>query len=192
MRSRGWAGGFDCAIKEKAIVMLHHFPDWSGWHVMIVHIPIILLLVAPFIIILGIGLPAAKRGLFLGAALTLMVLGTTLTFAAVATGERAAKFAGGTPASRVALEGHRALAEASTELFSLLTLGFMALLIAPRLLGRGLESRINTALLAIYLIFYTTGALFLVHTALHGVHLVHEFEAKSTAIHHLTGTERAR
>jgi len=121
-----------------------------------------------------------------------MVLGTAMTFVAVATGEAAMKVVGSTPAIVVALEEHRALAETTRELFSVLTLGFAALLFAPRLLGRELESRINTALLAIYLLFYATGALFLVHTALQGGQLVRELEAKTAATYQLSGKESVR
>jgi len=172
--------------------MLHLSSGWNGLHTIIVHVPIILLLVAPFFVIMGIGLPAAKRRIFLGSALTLMVFGTAMTFVAVTTGEAAMKVVGSTPAFKVALEEHRALAETTTELFSVLTLGFAALLFAPRLLGRELESRINTALLAIYLVLYATGALFLVHTALQGGHLVREHAAMTAATYQLSGKEGAR
>jgi uncharacterized membrane protein len=153
--------------------MPYPFPGWSGLHQFIAHIPIILLLVAPFFVIVGLGLSAPTRQFFLRSALTLMLLGTAMTFVAVTTGEAAMKVVGSTPAFKVALEEHRALAETTTELFSVLTLGFVALLFVPRLLGRELESRINTMLLAVYLVFYASGALFLVHTALLGGHLVH-------------------
>ena len=172
--------------------MLHLSHGWTGLHVLIVHFPIILLLVAPFFVIVGIGLPTTKKGLFLGSALTLMVLGTAMTFVALATGEAAIKVVGSTPALKLALEEHRALAETTTELFSVLTLGFAALLFIPRLVEHKLESRMNTALLAIYLMFYATGALFLVHTALQGGHLVHELGAKTTAAYQLSGEESAR
>ena len=74
----------------------------------------------------------------------------------------------------------------------MLTLGFAALLFVPRLLGRELESRVNTALFAVFLVFYATGALFLVHTALQGGHLVRELEAKTAATYQLSGKESAR
>jgi uncharacterized membrane protein len=177
---------------RRDFVMLHLFPGWNGLHVLIVHIPIILLLLAPFFVIVAIGLPAAKRRLFLGSALTLIVLGTAMTFVAVTTGEAARKVVGSAPAIEVALEEHRALAETTRELFCVLTLGFAALLFVPRLLRRELESRINTALLAIYLIFYATGTLFLVHTALQGTVLVRELETKTAATYQLSGKEGAR
>jgi len=172
--------------------MFHFSPSWNGLHVFVVHFLIILLLIAPFFVILSVGLPAARRRLLLRSALTLMALGTAMTFVAVTTGEAAMRVVGSTPAFKVALEEHRALAGATRELFSVLTLGFAGLLFAPRLLGRELESRMNTALLAVYLVFYATGALFLVHTALQGGQLVRELEAKTGATYQLSGKEISR
>jgi len=172
--------------------MPHLFPDRSGLHQFIVYISIILLLVAPFLVIVGIGYSAAKRRLFLGSALTLMVLGTAMTFLAVTTGEVAMRAVRPTPAFKVTLEEHRALAETTRELFSVLTLGFAALLFVPRLLGREPGSRVNTALFVVYLVFYATGALFLVNTALEGGRLVRELEAKTAATIQLSGKESAR
>jgi uncharacterized membrane protein len=125
-------------------------------------------------------------------ALILIVLGTAMTFVAVTKGEAAMKVVGSTPASKVALEEHRTLAETTRDLFIVLTLGLAALLYAPRLLGRELESRVNTVLLAVYLVLYATGALFLVHTALQGGHLVRELEAKTAATYQLSGKEGAK
>ena len=168
------------------------FPAWNAIHQVIVHIPIILLLVAPFLVMVSIGLPPVKRRPFLGSALTLMVLGTAMTFVAVTTGEAAMKVVGSSHAINVALGEHRALAEATTELFAILTLGFAALLFAPRRLGRELEPRVNTVLLAIYLVFYATGALFLAHTALQGAQVVRELEANTAATYRISGRESAR
>jgi len=55
-----------------------------------------------------------------------------------------------------------------------------------------LEARINTALLAIYLVFYAIGTLFLVHTALHGGQLVRELEAKTAPTYQFSGKESVR
>jgi uncharacterized membrane protein len=183
---------FHCEQRRKGVDMHHLFPAWNGIHELIVHVPIILLLVAPFFVIVSMGLPAAKRRPFLGSALTLMVLGTAMTFLAVATGEAAMKVVASAPAFKAALEEHRALAETTTGLFFALTIGFTALVFAPRLLGRELESRINTVLLAVYLLFYATGALFLIHTALQGGHLAHGLDVKSVATYQLPGKEGAR
>ncbi|MGO8732165.1 MAG: hypothetical protein ACLQVM_05160 [Terriglobia bacterium] len=172
--------------------MLHLSQGWNGLHPLIVHFPIILLLVAPFLVIVGIGLSAAKRRLFLGSALALMVLGTAMTFVAVTPGNPTMKAVGSPPALKVALEEHWALAETTQELFIVLTLGFAALIFVPRLLGRELESRVNTALFAAYLLFYATGALLLVNTAVQDGHLARDLEAKTAATYHLSGKEGAR
>ncbi|MFZ0960586.1 MAG: hypothetical protein WAO35_06740 [Terriglobia bacterium] len=124
--------------------------------------------------------------------MAIMVLGTTATFVAFATGEAAMGVVGSTPALKVALEEHRTLAETTRELFSLLTLGFAALFFAPRLLRRELDSRINSALLAIFLLLYATGALFLVHTALQGGQLVRDLGAKTATTYQLSRKESVR
>lgn len=172
--------------------MLHYSLGWNGLHPLFAHILIILLLAAPFLVMVGIGLSPEKRRPFLGSALAIMVFGTATTFIASATGEAAMRAVGSTPGVKLAIEEHRALAETTRELFSVLTLGFAALLFAPRLLERELESRVNTALLAIYLVFYATGALFLVHTALQGGQVVRELGAKTAATFQLPGKESVR
>jgi hypothetical protein len=146
--------------------MLLHSADWNGLRPLIAHIPIILLLAAPFLVVVSIGLPAERRRPFISSALTLMVLGTIMIFVAIPTAGTSLEVGNFTPAVKAALEEHRSLTETTRELFLMLTVGFAALLFAPRLLGRELESRLNMALLAIYLVFYATGALFLARTAL--------------------------
>lgn len=153
--------------------MVHHFPSWNGAHALIVNVPIILLLIAPLLVIVGTALPSAKGQPFLVSALILMVLGTVTVFVAAATGEAAMKVVGSSPATRVALDQHRDLAGTTEELFLMLTLAFAALLYVPRLLGNELESWVNSALLAAFLVFYATGALFLANTVHHGGDLVH-------------------
>src|ERR1017187_5598568 len=64
-------------------------PDWRELHHFVVPFPILLLSIAPFLVIVGIGISVPKRRLFLGLALTFVVLGTEATFVAVATGEAA-------------------------------------------------------------------------------------------------------
>ena len=167
-------------------------PNGRELHQIVAHLPLILLLVAPILVMFSIGQPAGRRDLFLGVALTLMVAGTLTTFVALITGEAALKTVGSNPGFQTALAEHRALAQSTVELFSVLTVGFAALFFAPRLLRRKLDSYLNTALLAIYLVFYATGSLLLIHTALQGGHVVRALEAKATASYHLAGKEIAR
>jgi uncharacterized membrane protein len=143
-------------------------PTSNAMHQVVVHVPTILLLTAPVLVVLSLGMPAARRRPWLSSALTLMVLGTAAAILAVATGNAAGEVIEPSPAVRSGLVEHQALAETTTVVFALLTLGLAALLIAPRLFGHELESRLTTVLLTIYLILYSTGAIFLVHTALEG------------------------
>jgi uncharacterized membrane protein len=168
------------------------FPQGRELHHVIVHIPIILLLVAPILVVVSLFLPSTSRDLSLGAALALMVSGTLATFAAAVTGEAAMNSVGATPAFQAALEQHRALAQSTVELFSALTLGFAALYFAPRLLRSKLDPYLSTSLLAIYLVFYATGSLLLVHTALEGGNLVRALGSSTTASCHITGKEIVR
>ena len=106
-------------------------PDWRELHHFVVPFPILLLSIAPFLVIVGIGISVPKRRLFLGLALTFVVLGTEATFVAVATGEAAMNPVDPSPAFKVALQEHEALAKTTLELFSVLTLAFTALVFAP-------------------------------------------------------------
>ena len=124
--------------------------------------------------------------------LALMVVGTVAIFFVFATGGLASKTLASAMAVDAALREHRALAETTRELFFMLTLGFAALLFAPRVLGRELESSFNTALLAIFLVVYASGALFLVHTTFHGKQLVQKLGAKTATTCQWLGKERTQ
>ena len=154
-------------------------PSWNGLHPLIVHFPIALLFVAPLFVILGIVVGPLKGRPFLVSALILMALGTGSIFVAVETGELASELVRSTSAVRAVLQQHQNLAETTEVLFTLLTVVLAALLYAPKLLRRELGLRVLVALLAAFLLFYITGALFLVKTAHQGARLVHEFGVKA-------------
>ena len=158
--------------------MFHLFPAWNGSHPVVVHFPIILLMIAPLLVIAGAALPIAKRGPFLAAALILMVVGTSTTYLAVATGESARQTLGSGPAFSGLVEEHRSLAETTREVFSVLTLVFAFLLFAHKLMRRQLDSWVRTSLLAAFLLFYGTGAVLLIDTALKGTSLVRVLGAR--------------
>jgi len=151
--------------------------SWNALHPLVIHFPIALLLIAPLFVIVGAVISPPKGRGFLVSALILMVLGTASAFLAVETGEAAGQVAGSTPAIKATLEQHQDLAGTTLVLFSLLTVAFAALLFVPG--SRELDRRVNAALLAAFLIFYATGALFLVNTARHGGRLVHEFGVRA-------------
>jgi uncharacterized membrane protein len=151
--------------------------SWNALHALVIHFPIALLLIAPLFVVVGAVISPPKGRAFLLSALILMVLGTASLFLTVETGEAAGQVPGLTPAIEETLKQHQELAETTRVLFSLLTVAFAALLFVPWSLE--LDRRVNAALLAAFLIFYATGALFLVNTARHGGHLVHEFGVRA-------------
>lgn len=154
-------------------------PTWSGLHPLIVHFPIALLFVTPLFVVLGIVTGPLKGRPFLVSALILTALGTGSIFVAVETGEAASELVSSTPAVGTVLRQHQDLAETTEVLFTLLTVVLAALLYVPKLFRREVGPQVNVALLAVYLLFYATGVLFLVNTAHRGASLVHEFGVKA-------------
>lgn len=155
------------------------FPDWNAMHPLIVHFPIALLLIAPLFVLLGAVLSLQKGRPFLESALVMMAIGTISLFVAAESGEAAGRMAGETSQIKQVLEHHEELAEATEVLFSALTVAFAALLFVPKLLRRELTRNFSVALLAAFLILYSTGALFLANTAHQGGRLVHELGVKA-------------
>ncbi len=163
-------------------------PSWNDMHPLIIHFPIALLLTVPLFVIVG-AVPSPPKGrAFLMSALILMVLGTASVFLSMETGEAARGIARSDPAIKAAINEHLELAEATQVLFSVLTLAFAALLFVPNMLRAELGHRVSVALLAVFLIFYATGILFLVNTAHHGGLLVHEMGVTSPMSHSVSAS----
>ena len=154
-------------------------PNWDALHPLVIHFPIALLLVVPFLIVVGALRPPEKGQIILYVALALMIAGTLGTFLALATGEAAGKIAERTPQIDAVLERHEELAEATRISFSVLTVVFAAILLVPRILGKVSGRLISTALPLVFLLFYAAGMLLLTNTAHNGGRLVHEFGVKA-------------
>ncbi len=153
-------------------------PSWDGLHPLIVHFPVGLLLVVPIFILLALVLRAHRRGLLL-AALVLMVLGTAATWVAVETGEAAGKLADRTPEVEAVLGHHEELAESTRAVFTVLTVVFAGLVLAPVLLRREPGQVTTVALALLFLAVYGAGTLVLANTAHNGGRLVHELGVRS-------------
>lgn len=159
-----------------------HFPPIPGWdalHPLIIHFPIALLLVVPFLIVVGALRPTERGRTILYVALGLMIAGTLGTFLAVASGEAAGRLAERTPQIDAVLERHEELAEATRITFSVLTVVFAAILLIPVILKTTASRLVSTALLLAFLVFYGGGILLLTNTAHNGGRLVHEFGVRA-------------
>lgn len=154
-------------------------PTWDGLHPLIIHFPIGLLLVAPILILIGAFMSPKKGRTMLLAALVLMVLGTVSVFVALSTGEAAAELADRTPEVNAMIQHHEELAERTRIVFTVLTLGFAAILFIPTLLKREVSRSSHVILPLIFLCFYGAGAILLANTAHQGGRLVHEFGVRA-------------
>ncbi len=161
------------------MVQLPPIPSWDALHPLVIHFPIALLLVVPFLIVVGALRPPEKGQTILYVALALMIAGTLCTFLAVATGEAAGRIAERTPQIDAVLERHEELAEATRIIFSVLTVVFAVVLLVPRMLGRVSDRLISTTLPLVFLLFYAVGGLLLTNTAHNGGRLVHEFGVRA-------------
>ena len=82
-------------------------PGWDGFHPLMVHFPIALLMVAPLFVILAlVGRSSPTGRAMAGAALILMSLGTLGTFLASSTGSAAARVVAHTPPVSAVLDRH--------------------------------------------------------------------------------------
>lgn len=149
--------------------------SWDAIHPLIIHFPIVLLLLAPFLIAAGaLWRPESGRTM-LHLALTIMVVGTLGTYLAVSSGEAAAQLAERGPRMEAVLDRHEQLAEATSIAFSVLTTIFAAILFIPILLKKTANRIASTALPLAFLVLYGGGVLLLTNTAHNGARLVHEF-----------------
>ena len=178
------------------MITLPPIPSWEGLHPLIIHFPIVLLLISPFLILIGALLPREKGRALLYTALGLMVVGTLSTFLAAATGEAAAKLAERTPQINAVLEQHEELADLTRGVFLFLTVIFAAIILAPKAFHKLSGRLVETALPLIFLVLYGVGAVLLTNTAHNGGRLVHEFGIRAMMVQsplqqHTTTTKEA-
>ena len=149
--------------------------NWNAIHPLIIHFPIVLLLLVPFLIAAGALRPSKRGRTILYLALIIMAAGTGGTYLAVSSGEAAAQMAERSPQIDAVLHHHEQLAEATSIGFSVLTIIFAALLILPEVLKKTANRVASTALPLVFLLLYGGGVLLLTNTAHNGARLVHEF-----------------
>ena len=150
-------------------------PSWNAIHPLIIHFPIVLLLLAPCLILVGAVRPPERGRTLLYAGLAVMTAGTIGTYLAIASGEAAAQLAERNPQVEAVLEHHEQLAEATRIGFSVLTVIFAAILLIPCALKKTSSRVASTALPLAFLLLYAGGVLLVVNTAHNGARLVHEF-----------------
>jgi uncharacterized membrane protein len=157
--------------------MFPPLPPLSGLHVLVIHFPIALLLIAPVFILLSL-LIEKHRLVWASAAMTLMVLGTLAACVATFTGEQAEDGIDLPDAAGPVLEHHEHLAETARNLFIGLTVAYAGVLIYNRFRNH-MKWHLFGAITAGFLLLYGAATLVLVNAAHQGGRLVHEFGVRS-------------
>jgi uncharacterized membrane protein len=153
-------------------------PAWAGFHPLVVHLPIALLLISPLFIGMALIVPKMRR-CFLVAALVLMLIGTVSAWVAVASGEAAGELAERSPEINAVLMHHEELAETTRTVFTVLTAVFSVFLIVLAVRGREKKGWWPLAFLLLFVTVYLVGTVILANTAHNGGRLVHEFGVRS-------------
>lgn len=157
------------------MLQLPMIPNWDGLHLLLIHFPLTLFLLAPFFALLALVTNAASRRTFLISTLVVMLLGIASMHATFEAGEAAA--------STIFKEEIRALVEHHKDLAALAR---SSLAVATLLFGLALllciclRLRLNelTGVLPFgSATFYAFGLYWLIHAAYQGERLVHEFGA---------------
>jgi len=152
------------------------FPVWEAAHPALVHVPMGLALIAPFLIALGVVF-ASRRRTWFGAALCAMAVATVFAFLAVLSGEAAAEIAPKTPVVHAAIEEHEELAELYRTVLLILTIVFIPITLgAPEGKKNAREQRLGKAFWPAFLVFaiaYLWSMLLVANAAHLGGELVH-------------------
>ena len=149
-------------------------PGWDGLHPVVIHFPIVLLLVAPLLVVVGLLVAKHRNGFFLSA-LVLMVLGTVAAYVAVSTGEAAAQVADRSPEINRVLALHQSQADKMRLWFTILTTGWLAIMLALHFGRNKLGGGLKIVVPLIFLLCYLPAMLGIANMAHLGGRLVHQY-----------------
>ncbi len=153
-------------------------PTWEGFHPLIIHFPVALLLVAPFMIVLAL-IFKSKANCYYHVALILLVMGTIGAYISVMTGESAALLVDRNEQITKMLTEHNLLGEATRNMFTALTVIYAGLLYLPKLLKKELKPRDMQIAMVVFLALCCIGCLLLSNTAHAGGRLVHQLGVRA-------------
>ncbi|MFA4985519.1 MAG: hypothetical protein WC712_02950 [Candidatus Brocadiia bacterium] len=159
--------------------MFPEIPPWEGMHVLIVHIPIGVLAVAPVLVLIAAFRVKCYRAL-LFSALVLMAIGSIGAFMATDSGGDAARAISPevydkNPTLGEAIHEHAGLAKDTRNAFTGLTLLLAVLLVIPMIMKGRWTPRMETIALVIFLVACAGAELLLINAGHAGGRLVHEF-----------------
>lgn len=165
-------------------------PSWDGYHPLVVHFPIALLMSAPVLIVLGLLLHRHRHPLNL-AALIVMALGAAGAWMAVSTGEAAEEFVDEVGAIGSILHEHEEAAEMAWRLAMVMTGLFAAYTFIPWIMKKELPRKWTALAGVLFLLAYTAPCLTIANAAHLGGKLVHEHGVRARLSTGAAGPEAA-
>jgi len=156
--------------------MFPPLPPWEGLHVLVVHMPIGLLVVASVFVLLASVFPRW----FGTSALILLVLGTLGAWLAVATGEAARDMVedGPDPMWEV-LERHEELGELARNVFAGLTVLYAVIVLVPLVWKKAARPTVAVITNLVFLVLLLGANTLLANAAHLGGHLVHLYGVRA-------------
>ena len=148
-------------------------PPYEGLHPIIVHFPIVLIIFAPFLLLVGITLRQNLKIWALVAGITL-TCGALGAFAALETGEATAEYIDRTEPIKKLIEAHADIASQMLYTFIALDVVFWILYFGSGFIFRIVPRAVRSITFAIYAIIYLFGLTLLLQTAHLGGALVHQ------------------
>jgi len=149
-------------------------------HVLLVHFPVALLVVAPVFVFLAMILLVRLRWCSFAAAV-LLLLGTLGLFAAVATGEAARDVVEeGSDEMFSVLKQHEQLAELVRIVFSIVTVLYGLFVLLPSVVRRWITPSYLVPVQLVFLLVLLASSLLLANTAHLGGRLVHQYGVRAT------------
>ena len=164
------------------MIAMPPLPPWDELHPLVIHFPIVLLMIAPLLIVIGAAVAPQRSRPYLHIALLVMALGTIAVWFAVATGEATADLVERNPQVIAALERHESLADTTRAVFTIATMVFALAVFAPKLWGRESVRLFSTVVPLVFAVLYGAAVLLLVNTAHQGGRLVHELGSSPPAV----------
>jgi uncharacterized membrane protein len=146
--------------------------SWAALHPGLSHFPITLLLAAPVLILVGLILPARRKGLF-EMAVWIMAAGTLFIYLSASSGDAARDSAQRPPEIAKAIAAHESIGSTARAVFTVLAILLAGFVYGPGLLKRPLSPR-GTVFLAVgFLVICAIASLLILNAAHSGGVLVH-------------------
>lgn len=165
-------------LASLSFLALPSLPPWEGAHVLVVHFPIALLLIAPVFVLLAMIFPVWARWAS-WAALLLLILGTVGAFLAVTTGQAASAAVQGSEEMLDTLALHESLGQWTRNVFIVLAAVYAPFVLLPIVFREFVTRQYLMPVNFVFLMVLGVASMLVANTAELGYKLVHQFGVKA-------------